>query len=296
MKAGHEGHLWVLSDIETAIPINPRYLRGITDSQLVASGLKGTLADTLEFDAYIDAVNKANVTPAYAFANSARRDVTYAHLMTDPHAYRGDVVHIEGRLKRLRRFNPPIATDNVRDFYEGWMFAGDQGARWVCLIFTELPPGLQPAEDMKVKITCDGYFFKRNRFKADDTGPNQAREAPLIIGRTVSLVDSPVPASGGAGGDNAPLLIAFMVLVVLTVALAIGLTWWFRRSDQRVRSRIAGAMERDFQITGAESNGEFAHPTGMMAPNQHGLDDTPFPHPALPPPRFTLDSNESNGN
>jgi hypothetical protein len=296
MKAGHEAHLWVLSEIETALPLRIKLLRGIADSAPVASGLKGTPADSVEFAAYIEALNKANLTPASAFANSARRDVTYAHLMSDPNDYRGDVVHVVGRLKRVRRFNPPIASDNVRDLYEGWIFIHERGAEPVCLLFTELPQGLQLADKMEVKVAFDGYFFKRYRFKAADNNPNQAREAPLLIGRTISLLEAPLAASeSDKGGDNSALLVAFMAVVVLTVVLAVGLTWWFRRSDQHVRSRIAGAMERDFQIGGPESNGEFAHPAGFMPRDEHGLDQTPFPNPALPPPRFTLDSNESKG-
>jgi hypothetical protein len=286
---GHEAHLWVLSEIETALPLRIKLLRGITDGAPVASGLKGTPADSVEFAAYIEALNKANLTPASAFANSARRDVTYAHLISDPNDYRGDVVHVEGRLKRVRRFNPPIAADNVRDLYEGWIFIHERGAEPVCLLFTELPQGLQVADTMEVKVNFDGYFFKRYRYKAADNNPNQAREAPLLIGRTVSLLEAPLAATeNDKGGDNSALLVAFMAVVVLTVG-------WFRRSDKRVRSRIAGAMERDFQIGGSESNGEFAHPSGFMARDEHGLDQTPFPNPALPPPRFTLDSNESKG-
>jgi hypothetical protein len=296
MKAGNDAHLWVLSEIESALPLRTRFLSGITDSAPAASGLLGTRADSMEFVAYIEALNKANVTPAFAFANSARRDVTYAHLMSDPNDYRGDVVHLEGRLKRVRRFNPPIATDNVRDLYEGWMFARERGAEPVCMLFTELPQGLQVADTMEVKVAFDGYFFKRYRFKAADNIPNQAREAPLLIGRTVTLLEAPVDASGSeSGGGYKSLLLVFMAVVLVTVALAVGLTWWFRRGDRRVRSRIAGAMERDFQATGLDNIAGIAHSTEFMVQNEYALDHTPLPNPVLPPRRFTLDSNESKG-
>jgi hypothetical protein len=287
MKAGHVGHLWVLSEIESAIPLRTRTLRGITDSQGVASGLKGTRADTQEYEAYVEALNKANATPAFAFANSARRDVSYANLMTEPHAFRGDVVHIEGRLKRVYRFNPPIAATNVRDLYEGWIFGGERGANPVCLVFTQLPEGLQVGDQKGVKVAFDGYFFKRYRFKADDSGPNQAREAPLLIGRTLILLETPVATTDGAsGGDASSLLIGFLALIALTALLAVGLTWWFRRSDRRIRSRLAGAMARDFQAPLPDGD----------EPIAHGLDQTPLPYLESPPARFPLDANDPKSN
>jgi hypothetical protein len=287
MKAGHEGHLWVLSEIESAMPLRTRFLRGIADSQPIASGLKGTREDSMEFVAYIEALNKANVTPAFAFANSARHDVTYAHLMSDPNDYRGDVVQVEGRLKRVRRFNPPIATSNLRDLYEGWMFIRERGAEPVCLLFTELPEGLSVADKMEAKVAFNGYFFKRYRFKAADSGPNQAREAPLLIGHTLILLDAPVATTGASsGGDSSALLIGFLALIVLTALLAAGLTWWFRRSDGRVRSRLAGAMARDFQVPLPDNEQSIAH----------GLEQTPLPYLDLPPARFPLDANDPKSN
>jgi hypothetical protein len=275
-----------LSEIESALPLSVRVLRGITDSQGIATGLKGTPADNLEYEGYIEALNKANVTPPYAFANSARRDVAYANLMTEPHAFRGDVVHIEGRLKRVLRFNPPIATNNVRDFYEGWMFAGERGANPVCLVFTELPERMHVGDQRGEKVAFDGYFFKRYRFKANDSGPNQAREAPLLIGRMPVFLETPGPTTGdAASGDSSAFLIGFLALIALTVVLAAGLTWWFRRSDRRVRSRLAGAMRREFRATPDNDQ-----------PSAHGLEQTPLPYPALPPTRFPLDANEPKNN
>src|SRR5262249_28697678 len=60
-----------------------------------------------EVKAYCLALTTAHATSSEAFANSARRDLTYAHLFEEPEKYRGEVVHYQGRLKRVRQFDAP---------------------------------------------------------------------------------------------------------------------------------------------------------------------------------------------
>jgi hypothetical protein len=75
--------------------------------------------------------------------------------------------------------------------------------------------------------------------------------------------------------------------------LAVGLTWWFRRSDHRVRSRLAGAMGRDFEDPAA--NEEASHLDALSPMETNGMDQTPLPYQTLPPSRFTLGPDEPKG-
>jgi hypothetical protein len=250
----------------------------------------------------MEALAKASYTPPPAFANSARHDVTYAQLMSDPGDYRGDVIHVEGRLKLLRRSNPPAAVaERISDFYEGWIFPQEQrGYGPVCVIFSELPKGLSAAEKMEVPVAFDGYFFKRYRYKAGDSGHNQAREAPLLIGRTIILTGPPVVASDdSAVWWMSPMLILLFALTFATVGFAAVLTWWFRRGDQQVRSRVAEAMPVAFSDTFEPSDAPLDTPLPndgiAAAPSPGAADQTPNPAHPLPPPRFTLDREIRRG-
>jgi hypothetical protein len=199
-----------------------------------------------EYQAYCEAVVKASQTSTKAFANSARHDLTYAQLFSDSAKYRGQVIQVEGRLKRVRSFDAPtmVVQANVPTIYEGWVFTHPAyGADPVCVVFTELPPGVPVAEDVHLQVTFDGYFFKRYRYRSADSKPGQAREAPLLIGRAPILVEAAgatatAPASGSL--PVGPLLAVLMALILGTLGLAFGLHLWFRRSDERVRARVAG--------------------------------------------------------
>jgi hypothetical protein len=115
----------------------------------------------------------------------------------------------------------------------------------------------------------------------------------LLIGRTLTLLETPGAATGGeSGNDISSLLIGFMALVVLTVLLAVGLTWWFRRSDRYVQSRLAGALTRDFQVPEPDDDPPIARRDAISPMDAGGTDQTPLRYHALPPPRFTMDSND----
>jgi hypothetical protein len=197
-----------------------------------------------EYQAYCEALVKAAHCSPKAFADSANRELTYAHLFNEPRKYRGRVVHFEGRLKRVRRFDPPLMLSQagVKDLYEGWMFSSERyGANPVCLVFTDLPPGIQVSEDTWYPVAFDGYFFKKYRYSAGDTKPGQAREVPLLIGRAPVLTESAAAEPAAPWTWSHSMLVALLVLVVGTLALGFGLHWWFRRGDNRVRRRLAQA-------------------------------------------------------
>ena len=62
-----------------------------------------------ETEAYCEALYKATLVSLGAFANSARRDLTIADLLNEPQRYRGQVMHFEGKVRRIRRLDPPAA-------------------------------------------------------------------------------------------------------------------------------------------------------------------------------------------
>ncbi len=200
-----------------------------------------------EYQAYCEAVVKASQASTKAFANSARHDLTYAHLFSDSAKYRGQVIHFEGRLKRVRSFDAPtmVAQAGVPTVYEGWVFTHPAyGADPICIVFTELPPGIQVAEEVQSQVSFDGYFFKRYRYRSADSRPGQAREAPLLIGRAPVLLEA--AGTGPAAPPSpwmmaGPMLAVLLVLIMGTLLLAFVLHLWFRRSDARVRARLASA-------------------------------------------------------
>ncbi len=280
LQAGDGLGCWELLDTDRLRPFPAAFKDGrIQDGKDIGVG-------TPETAAYAEVLALANYTSDRAFRRAAARDVTYYNLFTDPATYRGDVVRIDGRLRRLLRWKPPpeAAARGVNDLYEAWLFNDDAGyGNPFCAVFTELPPGLAPRDKFEppVPVSFAGYFFKKFRYRAPD---KKWRDAPLLIGHTLVLGAGGPAAAGGNGtaaaGDNwsEHLGLLFLGVVAATVCVVVALTWWFRRADVRVHRRLLAAR-------GAH---EFVPPPAdvpLARPVEPGADGGAAERPARPPGR-----------
>ncbi len=222
-------------------------LESVQDSVPIRSGEEGM--------AYCEALVKAHQTSEEVFHKSVTRGLTYPNLFLEPELHRGKVVHFEGRLKRLIRYEPPAETklDDIKDLYEGWLFDPDRyGANPVCVVFTDLPAGLEPSDKLDVKVTFNGYFFKKYRYKAADV----LRDAPLLIGHTIILKQVPVDTDSEEGGFFSGMMaVTFLAVLGGVFFLAFLLTLWYRRSDRLVQTRLINAQASTFVMPedGAEA-------------------------------------------
>jgi hypothetical protein len=212
--------------------IDPDVLAGIEDRAPVRSAAE----NYNEAQAYNYLLVQANTTSGAAFAKSARRDLTFAHLFEEPSKYRGQVVHIEGRLGRLRRFDAPrlAVKQGIPVIYEGWIFGDAYFSNPYCIIATSISESIPLGETLNHRVAFDGYFFKRYRYKAGDGW----RDAPLLIGRTLVDRQAASVASDVDSSFTGLLLPGLVTILITTVGLVIGLNWWFRRSDRRVRTHL----------------------------------------------------------
>jgi cbb3-type cytochrome oxidase subunit 3 len=210
-----------------------------------------------ESQAFSQVLVLANYSSTRAFQRAARHDLSYANLYQESAKYRGEVVHLTGRLLRLIRFDPPLeaAGQGVSSYYEAWIFSDGYGNNPYCAICVELPPGLKPAPKIEgVEVACDGYFYKRFRYKAADSyRPEQYRDAPVVIGHGLTILARSEPQGPQTWGHG--VMVVFVAGVSLSVLFVIALTVWFRYSDHRVRRRLQMAREANLVLPEPDDNG-----------------------------------------
>jgi hypothetical protein len=226
---------------EKAPVIDRDLLTGIVDR----APMQNREENHFEAFAYSYLLIQAHKTSLQAFARSARRDLTFAHLWEEPAKYRGQVVHIEGRLRRLRRFDAPrqAADEGVPTIYEGWIFGDVYNSNPYCVIVTEIPSSIPVREKIDDRwVAFDGYFFKRYRYQAGDS----LREAPLLIGRSMTLRSAPAEAEESPWSVSNLLGPAILASILATVLLVIGLSLWFRRGDRQFRSQLRKTSDARF--------------------------------------------------
>ena len=108
----------------------------------------------------------------------------------DPEKYRGELLHFEGRLKKLRQFPAQAMAiqGGAKDYYEGYLSVDAWNDDPVFFICTELPAGLTPGESLDVPVGVSGYFYKIFRYTpADAKQTHKDRLAPLLIGPRLTL-------------------------------------------------------------------------------------------------------------
>lgn len=200
-----------------------------------------------------------------ALRKLARHDIFYIHMFEDAPRYRGEIVHLEGTLRRLIPLSTPdLENDGVKEIYEGWMYVGNNT---LCVITSELPPGLEPGEKLNKQVTFDGYFFKRYRYPTAETDQNNhrvRRDAPLLVGYKLNLVESTFSSEATTLSGN--VVASIMAIIGAVVALAVLLGWWFRRGDRMVHSRVMAARHATFIEPAADSGTADFPPTRLDAP------------------------------
>ncbi len=222
--------------------LSPELLRAVDDNKLFPD-FRGKAPDEIdprekqEYDAYCAALLTAAITPEQAFANSARANdrATYGHLFNDPSAYRGEVVTVHGRLKRVREFLPPrpLFKNGVERYYEGWIYADTPGSNPVCVMVAELPQGIKPGEWIDHRVTFHGYFFKKYVYFT----AKERRVTLLCVGRT--LVPDAQPIRTPTVQVPSGLLTVIVGFIVGILLLVLILHWWLNRGDQKFRHRMA---------------------------------------------------------
>jgi hypothetical protein len=68
--------------------------------------------------------------------------------------------------------------------------------------------------------------------------------------------DSVADQTSGISDWSSYLLPGFMLLLALSAAVTVGLTWWFRREDGKVREQLRRLRARDFVEPLAESEAQ----------------------------------------
>jgi hypothetical protein len=192
----------------------------------------------------------AHRLPTDVLRTAARRDLSFAHLFgPERWKYRGELVHVEGRLRLLRRYDPPESlpddADKITDLYEGWVFIEEYGQNPYCVVVSALPGDLKPAEKLDVPVEVDAYFFKRYLYGARDG----RRLAPLLIGKTILPTAAHIETSQSTDWAVPGAVVGgTFVLIGITAAVGVAVVWWFRRSDRAVRARLAELRQRRAEI------------------------------------------------
>lgn len=222
------------NDAETAVPVaNPTQtepmenqtdtdkLLTAVDHEQLSRFVDHARGPDIDRDAFFHLLKLARDNPPETVRKHARSDVTFAMLLDDPDRYRGEILSLRGRLRRLIQYPAPPNEYGIPITYEGWLYTQDARQFPYTLIFATPPEGIPTGTAIHVNCEVVGYFLGWWRY---DTAEGKPTSAPYIMVSSIRKLDSSLPSRGPA----IPMRwVAIATAIVATVVLfAVSLFAW----------------------------------------------------------------------
>lgn len=158
----------------------------------------------------------------------------YADMLKNPQAYRGQLVPLQGHVRRVEEM--PIVDGDV-DLgvaFQAYLFTEDSRTHPYIIVCREVPPGMPRGGDVLEEVAVTGYFFKLYAYDAQDA----VRIAPLLIAQRIEWFPRQ---------EAAPVISPFWGSVVATLALLIliAFLWRITAKDRRIRQERLRKMADD---------------------------------------------------
>ena len=186
-----------------------------------------------EKPAYQTLLAKVRNLPLAELERSARQDVPFAVLMLDADRFRGELLTIEGDIRRLSRLTPSKADASAVETFEAWLFTSDSGLNPYRIVLATVPERISFGDDLKppVPARITGYFFKRYSYAT----ANDFHTAPLLLANSLTpLTGSRSAAVPRANNSRWLTRLAIGSLVVFALGgLAVELVACRRRRRRR---------------------------------------------------------------
>ncbi len=169
---------------------------------------------------------RAATIPPAELAMQARRDILFSNLVHDSDRYRGTLIHRRGILRTLVLHETDRETNSygLARYYQGWIFTEDQPTNPTVVLFSSLPEGISPGDNLSHEVTIDAYYLKLLAFASRD-GKN--RFAPMLVGYAPMLATSRL----SLGADAHQIMTLAAALVFLVVGIFV---WQLREDRERV--------------------------------------------------------------
>jgi hypothetical protein len=200
-------------------------------------------------------------------ARAAKGLYSVAPLFNDPAIQVGELVALEGGVRRVQRIDvgqtaDGAASDVARRFgidhyYELDLFTDDSQNNPIVVCVRELPPGFPIGDGLHEPVRIAGWFVKVWNFESlratlpndsagEPTPPNLRQFAPLLIGR------SPIPLTPPTASTTAyaSYFAATLFLILLAAVWFAG--WRLFRDDRRFSKTLA----RQYSLPEGESLNE----------------------------------------
>ena len=202
--------------------------------------------EAVAWDHLWEILSSANATE---LQNASLGSVGFLAIMRQAEFYRGKLITVSGRVRRLVKFPPDESASNETELFECWL-QPDGSSMTPLLIYTKsLPDGFPVPGEIDQYITTTGFFYKRRPYIAKD---GNSRSVPVILAS--SLIWSPAILKETR---SLPATSVLVIAGIFLVGISGLFTWLiYRASNHRIgRVTVSKEGEPDWSVvTNLESS------------------------------------------
>lgn len=163
-----------LGDAAPLIPLGAISFAGFTDHRR-----------ELAAEPYYSLLDRAKQNDPRSLKAAAEREVAYVQLLDNPDRYRGRILGIRGRARRLLEFPAGPNRHGFKSIYEAWIFTKEAGPNPYVAILAEKPSGIPFGADINEPCEVHGYFLGWWRHRTQD---ERRTSSPVLLARQLDEV------------------------------------------------------------------------------------------------------------
>jgi len=183
--------------------------------ELLAPIKDNTVLRAAENEAWLAMLGALNTRTAEEVDSLSIGNVGFAQLFRQTDFYRGQVVTVEGTVRRLEAIAPRENEHGIEQLYR-WILQPRGGASAPIVIYSiEKPEQLEVGDDLREPCSFTGFCFKRWAYAAGDG----TRVAPLLLAKTPSW-QPPTPTAPVELPSLNTIVIALLSLAALSAVIA----------------------------------------------------------------------------
>lgn len=217
------------------LPEGKKFFPGV-NAEFLSEVRDDTVFRSAEADAFHHLLAICAKTDEQTLEKASVGPVTFTQLFTQPKEFRGELVTIEGTVRRNESL-PAVANKYGIKRYAKLVIEPTDRAEPLLAYCVEPPEELPLGDKLHQPIRLTGFFYKRQAGMAGDG----IRTWPLVLAKTARLM-APAPAAAPNRGDPVSPMLAAIVSIVFSFAVV-----WFvlgrTRRGTSFRIPAAGSPE-----------------------------------------------------
>jgi hypothetical protein len=200
------------------------------DRSLLATVRDDTYFRTEERPAWFHLLQLLRDTPLPVLAAASNGPTTYMQLDRQTAAYRGQIVDLQGTVRRIVQVAAPPNSIGIERYFQCWLFPDERLLAPIVVYVLDLPRDVHPGMSVEVPVSLHGFVYKRWPFQSGEG----LTVAPVVLARQMQTLAAPAASATNVARTrhrlSPPLIVGGAAVAAIAAA---GWIAYFSSRDRR---------------------------------------------------------------